>query len=44
MLKEAVTWLKERRQGKPFEPNLAALRAPNVSFLSAGRGRRADLN
>jgi C-8 sterol isomerase len=47
MLKEAFTWLKERRQGRPFEPNLSVLKAPSIMTASNGRGRgsrRADLN
>lgn len=45
MLKEAVTWLKER--GKPFQPNLAALKPALADTATRGRVRslrRADLN
>ncbi len=45
MLKEAVAWLKER--GKPFQPNLAALKPALVDTATWGRVRtlrRADLN
>jgi len=47
MLKEAVLWLKERRAGKPFAPDLSALKAPALHLVGKGRTRsikRADLN
>jgi C-8 sterol isomerase len=50
MLKEGLTWLKERASGKPFAPNLAALKpgmSPTDKARSKSNGRgngRADLN
>jgi hypothetical protein len=47
MVREGVTWLKERRAGKPFEPDLTHLKPTAVPRIGKGRGKnlkRADLN
>ncbi len=47
MLKEALAWLKERRSGRRFEPDLSALKEPKAPAASKGLGRnnrRVDLN
>jgi C-8 sterol isomerase len=45
MLREGLTWLRERGRGRAFTPNLAALAPEPRAGVMLGRGlRRVDLN
>ena len=45
MAKEAMVWLKEKRAGKPFAPNLEPLKAQRKpAFSQARHARRVDIN